>query len=371
MAKPKILIFSTAYWPFIGGAELAVKEITDRLGQDYDLDLLTVNFDGQQKAEEVVGSIRIFRLGSGLWSKYFFPLQAVRKAIQLHKKNSYQATWAIMANQAGMAAARFKRLTGLPLLLTIQEGDEVGSFSYQLRLFGPRLYQVFAAADRIQVISNYLATWTKSMGAQSPVTVIPNGVDLAKFKFQPKTIPGSGLVTITSASRLVEKNGLDILIRALTFLPNQVRLVIYGGGPEQTNLQNLVKNLNLTNRVDLAGEVKAEDLPSKLAKADIFCRPSRSEGLGNAFLEAMAIGLPTIGPAVGGIPDFLHDRETGFVCAGGDPKSVADQINFISDPANQEIVGAVVKRARKVVEDKYDWAKISLQFKAIFDLMLK
>ena len=178
MTRPRILIFSLAYFPFIGGAEVAVKEITDRL-TEYDFDLITTNFDGRQKQEEKIGKVSVYRLNH----KYLFPFSAYRLATKLHRQNNYQIIWAMMANQAGIAGVLFKRRFGtVPFLLTLQEGDELTSLSYRLRLLAIRFFRVFRRADYIQVISNYLGRWAREMGAVCPTTVIPNGVDVNKFK---------------------------------------------------------------------------------------------------------------------------------------------------------------------------------------------
>src|SRR3989344_231530 len=103
-AQKRLLIFSLAYQPFVGGAEVALKEITDRL-LDYEFDLITVNLDGQQKSEEKIGNVLVRRIGRGKISKYFYPLTAYHLASKLHQRKKYDVVWVMMANQAGMAGA--------------------------------------------------------------------------------------------------------------------------------------------------------------------------------------------------------------------------------------------------------------------------
>jgi len=383
-AQKRLLIFSLAYQPFIGGAEVAVKEITDRL-PDYDFDLLTVNLDRQQKAAEKIGAVSVYRSNS---PKYFFPLAAYHLAVKLHQKNNYDAVWAVMANQAGMAAALFKwKFPQMPFLLTLQEGDDLNSFSYRFRLIAPRLFGVFKSADQIQVISNYLCAWARRMGTTAPISVVPNGVDLEKFSAPGR--PASGWkvnpVVITT-SRLVKKNGMDTLIEAMQFLPKNIKLLIVGSGPEEKNLKLQVDNLKLQERVEFAGAIRPEEIPAYLGRADVFVRPARSEGLGNSFLEAMAAGVPIVGTPVGGIPDFLHDPQwqgeflpfgkdlpwgqTGWFCEVGNPKSVAEKISYILDPSNFNLVNEVITKARKVVTEKYHWHQISIQIGHIFEKLI-
>lgn len=369
MTRPRILIFSLAYFPFVGGAEVAIKEITDRL-TDFDFDLITVNLDGAQLAQEMIGRVMVYRLGCGkTLDKYLFPWQAVKLAEQLHHSHRYQIVWSMMANQAGMAGAKFKRkFPDTKFLLSLQEGDDLDSLIYKSRLLGTKFLGVFKAPDQIQAISNYLARWARKMGANCPVAVIPNGVDLTKFVSEIKTKKdlensesNSEKIVITT-SRLVKKNGLDLLIKALAFLPADVKLQILGTGPEEKALKQLANSLNLVARVSFLGQVKSSLVGQSLSRARIFVRPSRSEGLGNSFLEAMATGLPVVATPVGGIPDFLLHGETGWFCRIEDSESIADQIKYILNPNNRAEVTKVIADAQKMVKENYDWDKIVLRF---------
>ncbi len=368
MAKPRILIFSLAYFPFVGGAEVAVKEITDRL-PEFEFELVTVNLDGKQERVERVGNCTIYRLGSGPKSKYAFPRLAYHWAVERHQAEPFHLTWAIMANQAAMAAAWFKKACPtIPYLLTLQEGDEVTSLAYRLRLWGPKLAGVFRRADAAQAISYFLAAWGKRMGVTGPITVVPNGVDLEKFVIRsPVTkVRPNGRTTLITTSRLVKKNGIADLIGSLAFLPATVNLKIYGIGPEEAALRRLASKLGISERVIFAGQAHHTELAQALANADIFVRPSLSEGLGNSFLEAMAVGLPVVGTPVGGIPDFLHANETGWLCRVGDPASIAEQVREIIDPANQEKVERITKQGQELARRDYSWEKVAGEMKKVF-----
>jgi glycosyltransferase involved in cell wall biosynthesis len=110
--------------------------------------------------------------------------------------------------------------------------------------------------------------------------------------------------------------------------------------------------------------VEHADLPALLKISDIFVRPSIIEGMGNAFIEAFAAGIPVVATPVGGIPDFLFDSErtpdvepTGVFCNVRDPESMARAVRrYLDDPA---LVASVVKNASALVEDTYDWDAIA------------
>jgi len=86
----RILIFSTAYFPFVGGAEVAVKEITDRIN-DIQFNMITARMDRKLSKEESVGNVNVFRVGCGCKTidKFLLPICGLIKALQLHKKNNY------------------------------------------------------------------------------------------------------------------------------------------------------------------------------------------------------------------------------------------------------------------------------------------
>jgi len=379
-----VLIFSLAYIPFIGGAELAVKEITDRIGSPrfdnrveageisakggpasgWEFDLVTVNLDGKQPTTERIGNITVHRVGRGRMSKYFFPITALRFATQLHRQKKFDIAWAIMANQAGLAASWFKkRFPEVKYLLTLQEGDSLKSIWWRTWWMRPLYKKIYTTADTIQAISTFLADRARKYGFAKTIHVIPNGVDIAHFT-RPLTNPPSPMPTVITVSRLVEKNGIDTLIQAMQFVEGQ--LLILGIGDQENKLRQLASSLSLQNRVSFVGHVDHRQLPGYLHQADVFVRPSRSEGLGSAFLEAMAAGLPIVATPVGGIIDFLEDDKTGLFCQVNNPRSVADAINRLL--ADKQLRENIAMNGSALVSERYDWNLIAQQIKKVFGI---
>lgn len=356
----RILIFSVAYFPLVGGAEIAVKEITDRCS-DIEFDMITLNLGNSQPVEKI-GNVMVYRiLGRSKISKLFFPFAAWRKAKKLHWANNYDATWSIMASYSGFAALFFKfSYPNVPFILTLQEGDPISYIKRQVWFVYPLFKKIFKKADFIQTISNYLAAFAKDMGATCPITVIPNGVDLKLFDQKPQQKNSDNIMLITT-SRLVKKNGVADVISALAILPARVKFVILGVGPLELELKEQTKKLKLEARVTFVGQVDYKKIPAYLATADIFVRPSLSEGMGNSFIEAMAAGLPVIGTAVGGLPDFLIDGETGLVCQPRNPKSIAEKVKFIMD--NKEFSDRLTAEAKTMVIKNYDWDLVAERLK--------
>ncbi|MFA6416512.1 MAG: glycosyltransferase [Candidatus Paceibacterota bacterium] len=367
----RVLIYSTAYYPLVGGAEVAVKELSDRL-PDYEFELITARLRPNLAPREQFGRVLVHRFGLGFGGdKILLALLGGFYGMTLHRKNSFDLVWSIMASFGGFAASAFKKgQPEVPYILTLQEGDELKEIEHKVRFLRGSFINIFKRADQIQAISSFLADWAKNLGATGSVVVIPNGVDLKKFNMISGELKekkeGGGDKIIVSASRLVKKNGLADLILSLKFLPPEVKLWLLGEGEERKYLEKLTNDSGLAGRVKFFGFIPSEQLASYYYQARVFSRPSYSEGLGNAFLEAMACGLPVVATSVGGIKDFLVDGQTGFVCAVGSPENIATRISFILEPQNKEKVDLVIDQAQKMVIEKYDWDKIAPQFDNIF-----
>ena len=372
--KPAIFIFSTVYLPMIGGAELALKEITDRLSSHYEFILFTARMSRAFPARERLGVIEVRRLGFGFKiDKYFLPLFGFWAAWRETKIPA--VLWGMMASFGSIGAYFFKRNNpAIPFLLTLQEGDPE---QYLLRgrwgLMGWWLRRLARRADRIQTISFYLKRLAVKAGASfNGIDVVPNGVDLSLFGreypdarkelYDRFHIPSDAKIAIT-ASRLVHKNGVDMIIRAMERVPNE-HLIVAGTGPEEALLRKLARDLGVEARVHFALDLTHPELARYYSVAYVFVRPSRSEGLGSAFLEAMAAGLPVIATNVGGIPDFLTHNETGVFVKVDDPLDIAYQLKHIFyDAPFREKIG---QNARALALSTYSWDRVADRINQIF-----
>ncbi len=388
--KKKVLILSLAYFPkFVGGAEVAIKEITDRLGNKYDFDMVTLRFDRNLPLIEKIGSVNIFRVGYSLpgttqthlplivkISKILAPVSIFLKALKLCKKNKYDLVWSMMANQAGFAGMFLKFFNKkIPLVLSIQEGDSPESIKRKMRFVLPLYKKIFYSADFVQAISNFLASFSIEMGANSKkIIVVPNGVDVEKFSkisenqqsdiFNELNLGVDDQIIVT-ASRLVEKNGVEFLIRSLSLLSENIKLLIIGDGPLKNNLNNIVESLELTNRVIFKGYVEPEKIPEYFSISSVFSRPSLSEGLGNVFLEAMASKLPVVATPVGGIVDIIKDGETGLFSKPADYTDLAEKLNLVL--SDHDLRKKLAANGFEMVSKGYDWDNIARKMDEIFN----
>jgi glycosyltransferase involved in cell wall biosynthesis len=294
--KKKILIFSISYAPFWGGAEVAVKEITDRL--DYQFDMITILVDKKLPRVERVGNINVYRINC---PKILFPFFGFFKAIQLHKKNNYQMSWSIMtfAGFVGLFLKIFK--PQVKFILTLQEGTSFSSIKLKSSLALPLLYLMFRKADIVQSISNFLADFAKSMGYKKQVVVIPNGVDLSRFSEEidiaKKTEIENFLkkekddIFMITSSRLTYKNAVDDVIKAMPYIDPKVTFLVLGVGEDEKKLRCLARDLGVRERVKFLGFIDQKDLPIFLQISDIFIRPSTTGGVTALGFYGSGVGL--------------------------------------------------------------------------------
>ena len=383
----RVLIFSLAYYPrFVGGAELAIKEITDRIDpSDIEFHMVTLRFDSTLPRVERIGNVLVHRIGFARpdpsivdlntyplrLNKHIFQFLAALKALSLHHRYRYSGIWAMMAHSSGIPAVLFNMLRPrVPYLLTLQEGDTLEKIEKMMAPFWPLFQSAFRRADVVQTISTFLARWATRRGFRGLPKVVPNGVDVERFS---RAYPSAeidelenslrkeiGDIFLITTSRLVRKNAVDVIIQALVLLPEHVKCIIVGTGPDERSLKLLAEELGVSGRVRFVGAVPHDDIPKYLQASDIFIRPSRSEGMGNSFVEAFAAGVPVIATQEGGIADFLFDAKrnpdvptTGWAVDADSPEQVADAVNkIIGDP---EKVREVTAKAQALAAQKYDW----------------
>ncbi len=373
----RVLIFSVAYYPFVGGAEVAVKEITDRISpQDIEFHMVTVNLSGRELSYEKIGNVHVHRVGKyipgAFLRKYSFPLIGMWKGAVLHRVAPFDAIWSIMASAAGGAALFFKmKYPRVRFILTLQEGDPIAHIRRRVWFIYPLFLQIFRRANVIQAISHYLVDMARSMGATAPIHMIPNGVDTARFThtypqhdltaLSHKLGKKEGDVFLITTSRLVYKNGIDTVIDALALLPSNYHFLVIGEGVLEMSLKKQAQRNKVSDRVHFLGFISHDDIPKYLKISDIFVRPSRSEGMGNSFIEAMAAGVPVIATPVGGIPDFLEDGKTGLMCKVGDPASVALAVEKLV--GDSTFRGEIVSHASTCAGSSYDWNTIVTSMK--------
>ncbi len=148
---------------------------------------------------------------------------------------------------------------------------------------------------------------------------------------------------IGTVTRLHSDKGVDILIKgtalAVNAWPNNLRLMIIGGGPDEPKLMRLAQIMGIRDRIIFAGF--QSDVYPWILSMDIFCLTSREEGLPQSLLEAMALAKPVIATNVGGVREILNDHVCGQLIPSNDPEALCNALlYYLKNPVKAKIIGS-------------------------------
>ncbi len=183
-------------------------------------------------------------------------------------------------------------------------------------------------------------------------------IDSEKFGLRKEKIPTDKTIVI-STGRLEYVKGFIFAFLGIKQLVQggiDVEYRIIGGGKEEEYLRFLIHRLGLENSVKLLGPLSHDNVGLELAAADIYLSSSLSEGISNAVLEAMAIGLPVISTNVGGMPEVVEDGITGLLVEPYESEQIADAIKrYIDDPMLKD---KCIRKARERLEKEYSFERL-------------
>jgi len=233
---------------------------------------------------------------------------------------------------------------------------------------------LFKRAVRVIYISRSLVSEALSLGLYvRDFTIIPNGINVEEFNvnfvsddIKRKWGVSNDDFVLVAVGVLHARKGFQYLIKALSlvrkFYP-RVKLFIIGAdlGYGRT-LRDLIRKLDLDDRVVLTGFLDSDSKKELMHIADIFVIPSVVEPFGLVGLEAMACGKPIIATKVGGLKEFLEDGKTALFVKPKDVKGLAEAIIRLIE--NEDLREFLSKNARQEVR-RYDWSVISKRY---FDL---
>jgi N-acetyl-alpha-D-glucosaminyl L-malate synthase BshA len=233
---------------------------------------------------------------------------------------------------------------------TIEKSDGVTAVSNYLK---QRTVAEFDIRREIRVIYNFIDTRRSA----------PERDECSRETYAPK---GEKILMHASNFRPVKRVG-DV-VRIFAKLQDRVpaKLILIGDGPERIFIQQLVKELQLGDRVYFLGE--QDYLEPLFFCADLFLLPSEQESFGLTALEAMACGVPVIGARTGGLPEVIAHGETGFLFPIGEINSMADHaVELLKDAEKHELFR---RRARKRAAECFNTDQIIPQYENYYEEVL-
>lgn len=242
----------------------------------------------------------------------------------------------------GLAAVALGRRFGVPVSIKARGAD-----IHHWGRSGATASQVIAAgrhADGLLAVSQAMKADMTALGMPvDKIRVHHTGVDLTRFAPRDQAaekaalgIPGP---LVVSVGALIPRKGHDIVIDSVASLPG-VHLLIAGEGPERPKLAAQIARAGLGERVKLLGSVAHAELPPLLAAADVMALASSSEGLANAWVEALASGTPIVIPDAGGAAEVVTSPAAGRITARNATAIAAAIDALLKDPPPRDQVRA-------------------------------
>jgi phosphatidyl-myo-inositol dimannoside synthase len=348
----RTLLVTNDFPPRAGGIQTYLRELADRLPAG-ELAVYAPDWPGAATFD-AARRYPVHRHPTSL----MLPVPAVaRRAVALAREYGATTVWFGAAAPLALLGGHMRQRAGVERVVGSTHGHEVG----WAMLPGARqaLRRIGSDSDVLTTISRHTrGRVAAAFGPSAALEVLPAGIDSVRFRpdraarAEVRRRYGIGdAPLIVCVSRLVSRKGQDILITALPRVRDRVsgaRLLLVGDGPAAPRLRRLAVAMGVADDVVFAGAVPANDVPAHHAAADVFAMPCRTrgggldiEGLGIAFLEAAATGLPVVAGASGGAPETVREGQTGYVVDGRDVAAVTSAVaGLLADPDRAAGMGA-------------------------------
>jgi glycosyltransferase involved in cell wall biosynthesis len=263
----------------------------------------------------------------------------------LHAHAALPCGHAALLTARNLAIPYVVTVHGLDAFLAEQVGGRAGRKCAEL------VRSVYEGAARVVCISGKVAEIVeKGTNGKARIEVVHNGVDTDLF-FPADEKCDSPVVL--SVGNLIPVKGHDLLLRAVASLPgsqSQVKVRIIGEGPERPRLEMLCRELKLGTRVEFLGRRTRSEVAHEMRSCTVFALPSRYEGLGCVYLEAMASGKPVIACRGQGIEEVISPGENGFLVS---PDQLRELIEMLQQLLRDDRLRLRVGRAarERVLQD--------------------
>lgn len=277
--------------------------------------------------------------------------------------------------EAGNAALRVQRQTGLPLITSFHGRDVAKPAA---RPYGRLLYRrLFRRGAAFTVVSERMREQLVQLGAPPErVHLIRTGVDPQDISFSPRAWPTDGNVRLFTCGRLVEKKGTRYAIEALARLRSrypQLRLTVIGDGPLRPALEQQAQTSGVADLVHFLGVQPVERVVEEMLASHIFVLPcvtaadGDQEGAPVVLMEAQATGMPVVSSQHAGVPEIVQDGVSGYLAEERNVEQlVALLTRLIDNPAQWPELGAA---GRQRIVAEFDVHHAAARLEALYDML--
>jgi glycosyltransferase involved in cell wall biosynthesis len=291
-------------------------------------------------------------------------MQWIAKAYKIHKKllrqNHYDLAHAFFGFPT--AVLTWRTASELPYIISLRGSDVPGvnvRFSLDYKLLSPIFRRIWKSASDLYACSEGLRQRAQKFMSDTEIYVIPNGVELDRFRpvGEGRKIKNLKLLTV---GRLSVSKRIELLVSAMELIRRQFPsaiLKIAGGGGLENQLRKLIKDKGMADCISVLGIVPAEEMPGLYRESDIFISASAQEGMSNAMLEAMASGIPIVTTRCEGVQELIADN--GIVIEEADAKLIADAV--VNLAKSEQAYNAMCVAARKQAES-FGWQRVAEEY---------
>jgi len=351
----RILFSIMVFHPVVGGTEISAQELARSLAaQGHDVEIVTLRVRGMPGDERVAG-VPVYRhlLGIGR-SVVFAASYALSLAwFLLRRRGRYDVIQVYYGYLDAVVAALLRPVLGVKaVVVRLGGGGPAGDLERLRRLrMAWWVAPLIKRLDRFIVMSEEMrAEWCEAGVDPSNIALIHNGIDTETYA--PVPSDSAPRFAAVSVARLSPEKGLDVLLQAWSRVVERLpeaRLCLVGDGPQRADLERHAQSRGLDGSVTFSGSVP--DVRPFLRASEAFVLSSRSEGMPNALLQAMAMGLPCIATRVGAVSQVIQDRLNGRLVPSNDPDELARALcALLGDPDQARRLGG---EARKTIEGAY------------------
>jgi glycosyltransferase involved in cell wall biosynthesis len=392
--KPRILVLTSTFPRWKGDVEPPfVYELSRRLAVGYEVCVLAPHAPGSESRETMDGiHVQRFRYAPDGWQQLAYRggiLANLRKspallalvplflaaqllsAVRTLRRESIGIIHSHWLFPQGAIALLARALAGSQarVLCTAHGGDLYGLTGPVFKIITK---MVAGACDHLTVVSRAMRTDLLKIGVEPrKVSVIPMGVDL-QHSFMP-SVESPRPESLLFVGRLVEKKGLKYLLEAMPHILKRLpeaQLKVVGDGPSRPELEKIVKDLGLRDRVKFLGAIRNEELPAIYQKAGVVVFPSvvsmegDREGFGLVIVEALGCGCAIVVTDLPAMQDIVQDGRTALVVEQKNPEQITRAVSRLAkDPDLRRSLGL---NGRKDALTRFDWETIMRKYKETF-----
>ncbi|MCW3128986.1 MAG: glycosyltransferase family 4 protein [Methanophagales archaeon] len=371
----KILQTPVRFYPFVGGVENYVYNLSKELVElGHEVTVVCAN-EPKVKSKEIIEGIKVKRLNyigkvANTNTTLKLPLELFKEDFDIlhtHLPTPWSADWSAIIS-------KIKR----KLLVLTYHNDLVGDgfANYIAKFYNlTSLNLVLKRAAKIMITQpNYLESSPYIKNYENKIEVIPNGVDITKFRPIKVEKEENTLFFLSVLDEYHRYKGLDYLLKGLMRvkkeIPN-VRLIVGGEGKLLNYYKQKASSMGLRDNVEFAGFIPDEQIVKYYNKCDLFILPSisaKQEGFGIVLLEAMACEKPVVSTEIVGVAEDVREGNAGRIVKPNDEEALVEAI--IKILTDKDLAMKMGINGRKLVEEKYTWEMIAAKVLNLYEGLL-